>query len=75
MSFDVMSAITRLMAALVLAVSVAGCGSGASGQFASNLEQKSQNKLATKILADIAVQRVRGAMPTRVARKRGAETL
>lgn len=70
MSFDGIFAVRGKMAAIILAIILSGCGSGGPAQLASSSESLSHNKFATKVLAKIAVARVTGSMPTRVARAR-----
>ena len=75
MSFDRLRGAIRLFGALIIILSLAGCGGGAMPALTTGAEAPSHNKLATKVLADIAVARVGGAMPSRVARRRGREML
>ena len=75
MSFDRMSGAARMVAVIILAFTLSGCGAGGPVQILNTVEQRSHNKLATKVLADIAIARVMGARPTKVARRRGRETL
>ena len=71
----------RKFAAIFLVFTLAGCGFGGAPQLANNPQERSHNKLATKVLADIAIesvrgtQSVRGTMPARIASRRGRDTL
>ena len=66
----------RIVAAVIFLIGLSGCGgSGGISPIASNTQANQHNRLATKVLADIAVGRVRGAMPSKVASRRGRDTL
>ena len=56
---------------------VGGCGSSGIPELTSapQAHSRTHNKVATKVLADIAVQTVRGRMPARVASRRGRDML
>ena len=75
MSFFGLSVHSRMVAAVILLFVLSGCGASHTSHLSGKSHDRSHNKLATKILADIAIARVRGAMPTKVARRRGPETL
>lgn len=69
------TAYVRVVFLILVGALMGGCGTAGPSHLASNEATRSHNKLATKVLADIAVRNVRGAMPSRVARRRGLETL
>jgi len=76
MSFRGSSLGLRIVAAFILVTGLSGCGgSGGISSVASNTQATQHNRLATKVLADIAVGRVRGAMPSKVASRRGRDML
>ena len=69
------SGMPRIVAAILLIFTLAGCGFGGGPRLANNPQELSHNKLATKVLADIAVQSVRGTAPARIASRRGLDAL